>query len=84
MISSEQVEKILIQGLQASSVKIQDDATLHAGHQPNNPAYYTVYVSSPLFKGKSLVQQHKMVYECLKEELKEKIHALAIKTKISD
>lgn len=82
MISAEEVKNILVQKLQALSVKIQDDGALHLGHQKDDPAYYTVEVISPLFKGKSLVQQHKMVYEALKEELKEKIHALTIKTKV--
>ncbi len=81
MIGPEQVENILKEKLGAISVKIQDDGHLHMGHQPNDPAYYTVEVVSPQFQGKSLVQQHKMVYDCLKEELKEKIHALSIKTK---
>ncbi len=82
MISSEEVKNILMQKLQALSVKIQDDGALHIGHQNDDPAYYTVEVESILFKGKSLVQQHQMVYSALREELKEKIHALTIKTKV--
>ncbi len=33
------------------------------------------------FKGKSLIEQHRMVYATLKDELKEELHALAIETK---
>lgn len=33
------------------------------------------------FSGKTLVQQHRMVYDCLKEELKEEIHALGLETR---
>jgi BolA family transcriptional regulator, general stress-responsive regulator len=83
MISSKEVEKILKEKLEAVFVHIQDDGALHAGHQENNPAYYTVEVGSALFKGKSLIAQHRMVYDALKDELKEKIHALVIKTKVS-
>jgi stress-induced morphogen len=82
MTSPQQIEELLKDKLQAVSVKIQDDGHLHMGHQPNDPAYYTLEVSSPLFKGKSLIQQHKLVYDCLREQLKEKIHALSIKTKV--
>ena len=32
------------------------------------------------FRGISLVKQHQMVYSALQEELKEKLHALALKT----
>jgi BolA family transcriptional regulator, general stress-responsive regulator len=75
------IQETLIAQIGALEVNIRDDAALHAGHQPNNPAYLTVEVVSEAFRGKSLVQQHKLVYDCLKEEMKEKIHALAIKTK---
>jgi len=33
------------------------------------------------FKGKSLIEQHRMVYTCLEEELKEELHALGIETR---
>ena len=32
------------------------------------------------FNGKSRIEQHKMVYTALSEELKEDLHALSIKT----
>jgi stress-induced morphogen len=34
------------------------------------------------FKDKKLLEQHRMVYNTLKEELKEELHALAIETKV--
>ncbi len=37
-------------------------------------------VVSNLFEGKTLLQQHQMVYNPLKETLKEKLHALGLKT----
>ncbi|MCZ8343906.1 MAG: BolA/IbaG family iron-sulfur metabolism protein [Leptospira sp.] len=33
------------------------------------------------FQGKSLIEQHRMVYATLKDELKEEIHALALETR---
>lgn len=42
-------------------------------------------VISEAFKGKTLVQRHRMVYTVLDEELKVKgVHALALKTKAPD
>ena len=38
---------------------------------------------SAAFAGKSLVQQHRLVYGLLKEELDGGLHALALKTKAS-
>lgn len=83
MINPQEIENLLKTKLEASSVRIQDDGASHVGHQPGDPAYLTVEVASPLFKGKSLIQQHRLVYDCLKEQLKEQIHALAIKTKVT-
>jgi BolA protein len=77
-----QVEELLKSRLEAEEVTIIDDGHKHMGHQPNDPAYLTVEVVSPVFAGKSLIQQHRMVYDCLKNELKEKIHALQIKTRL--
>ncbi len=84
MISSAQVERILKESLKATEVLVQDDSALHAGHQPNNPAYLSVFVRSPLFAGKSLIEQHRLVYDSLKVELQEAIHAIAIKTAPSE
>lgn len=33
------------------------------------------------FSGKSLLEQHRMVYDTLREELKKEVHALALETK---
>lgn len=41
---------------------------------------YKIEVSSKIFSGKSLVQQHKMVNDLLSEEMKT-MHGLTLKTK---
>ncbi|HEY9886499.1 MAG TPA: BolA family protein [Vampirovibrionales bacterium] len=81
MVQASQVEEILHKTLNIQDLKIIDDSHLHFGHQPGDPAYFTVEVTSSDFEGKSLIQQHRMVYNALKDQLKEDIHALKIKTK---
>jgi BolA family transcriptional regulator, general stress-responsive regulator len=83
MITAQEIEGLLKTNLGATQVRIQDDGASHIGHQPGDPAYLTIEVTSPNFQGKTLVQQHRLVYNCLKEQLKEQIHALAIKTKVA-
>lgn len=58
-------------------------ADTSAGHETHNSsgAHLTVLVIYKGFVGKSLVEQHQMVYDALKEEMKEQIHALKIKTR---
>jgi stress-induced morphogen len=50
----------------------------HAGGQ-----MYNIVVESPLFAGKSKVQQHKLVTSSIQEELKS-IHGYNLRTKVPD
>ena len=43
--------------------------------------HYSATITSKLFKGKSKIDQHKMVYNSLKGRMGNELHALAIKTK---
>ena len=43
---------------------------------------FSIKLTSPDFKGKSIIMQHRMVNDALKEEMKE-IHALQIKSEAS-
>ena len=64
-----------------AKVQIADTS---AGHETHNSsgAHLAVLITCKRFAGKSLVEQHQMVYDALKEELKGQVHALKIKTKI--
>lgn len=42
-------------------------------------SFYAILISSPAFKGLSTVKQHKLVNECLKEDIKG-IHGLQVST----
>ncbi|GMK58982.1 hypothetical protein CspeluHIS016_0604240 [Cutaneotrichosporon spelunceum] len=46
-------------------------------------SFYAIMISSPAFKGLSMVKQHKLVNECLKETIKD-IHGLQLKTIAED
>lgn len=46
--------------------------------------HYQLTIISNRFIGKSKVEQHRMVNNALKEELKEQLHALSIITKIEE
>jgi BolA family transcriptional regulator, general stress-responsive regulator len=50
----------------------------HAGAHPSGESHFRVRISSQSFAGKSLVQKHRMVNEAVSEELKTRVHALAI------
>lgn len=73
MISPDQVEAMIKAGLPGAQVQVQD---LTGGGD-----HYQVTVVSSQFEGRSLVQQHQLVYGAVREAMSsEVIHALALKT----
>ncbi len=46
--------------------------------------HYAATVIAESFRGKSRVQQHQIVYEALKTEMGDKLHALALQTGIPE
>lgn len=67
------IKTTLEKAISASAVEVVD---LTGGGD-----HFQVVIVSAAFQGKSLIDQHKMVYGALKEELgSERIHALALKT----
>ena len=42
--------------------------------------HFEAVIISPAFDGKSMVQQHQLVYQVLGDKMKEEIHALSMRT----
>jgi stress-induced morphogen len=59
-------------------------AEVHVEDIRGNGSHFRAVVSSPEFVGKSLVEQHRMVYDACSEYMKREIHALEIETLIPD
>lgn len=73
MVSPAQVESMIKSGLPDAEVQIQD---LTGGGD-----HYQATVISTQFEGKSLVQQHQLVYSAVRQAMSsEAIHALSLKT----
>jgi BolA protein len=56
----------------------------HAGHDPRGESHFTVTVVSEAFHGKPRVERHRMVNAALAEELRDRVHALALRTLAPD
>lgn len=70
--------------LKPSRLLLRDESHLHAGHResPGLPeTHFALEVVSDEFKGLSLLQRQRKVYGLLQEELKERVHALSMKTR---
>lgn len=57
------------------------DAKVRASDMTGGGDHWQVSIESASFKGKSLVEQHQMVYKALGDWMKKEIHALALTTK---
>jgi len=79
----EAIKQKIIDDLPASSVEIEDDSWKHVGHAGAMPGnlHLTITVVSDQFNGVSLIDQHRMVQQVLKDEIGTIIHALILKTK---
>ena len=71
MIASD-IEKLIKEGIPDAQVTIRDLA--------GDGDHYAATVISESFRGKSRVQQHKLVYDALKGQMGGVLHALALQT----
>jgi stress-induced morphogen len=84
------MEKLLhdrLKTLNPISLNIIDESHKHQGHRPNSPnigTHFKITIIAECFKGMSLLQRHRMVYEILDKELKGQLHALSIKALTPD
>ena len=77
MITSEEIENILKQAIPDSSIEVID---LTGGED-----HWEVRISSALFKGLCLIEQHQMVQNPLLSRIDDgSLHALSIKTKVKE
>ena len=65
----EQLQSYIQNGMQCDHVEVRGD-----GH------HFEAVIVSPLFRGKSKVQQHQVVYQALGDRMREEIHALSMQT----
>ncbi len=66
-----------------TSLEVIDESHQHAGHsgaRADGESHFRVKIISESFRGKSRVEQHRMINALLAGELKERVHALAIQS----
>lgn len=83
MQKNQQIESLLVKALNPSFIEVIDESHHHAGHNPDaahGGTHFKVTVVSDAFKGKRLVECHRIIYGLLKEENID-YHALAINAK---
>ena len=72
MLTTNDVQKLIEAHIEGASVEVSD--------LTGTSDHFAVKVTSAVFAGKSLIEQHKMVHAALGEHLTTTIHAVDIKT----
>ena len=76
------IREALMIALRPTRLDVVNESELHAGHRSSpgsGESHFRVLVVSERFQGKSRIERHRMVNEALATELREGVHALAIK-----
>ena len=72
----------LMVALEPVRLDVINDSHKHAGHHGSpgtGQSHFTVLIVSPAFAGQSRIARHRLVNAALDEELRGRVHALAIK-----
>lgn len=69
-MDSDQVKQLIQRGLQDADVYVEGEDGRH----------FSAVIVSPSFAGKSMLQQHKMVYGALGDAMQGAVHALSMRT----
>lgn len=75
-MDAREIERLIKEGIPDAVVTIRDLA--------GDGDHYAAEVVAESFRGKSRVQQHKMVYDALQGNMGGVLHALALQTSIPD
>ncbi|SFR58147.1 BolA family protein [Halogeometricum limi] len=76
-MDTSEVERLIESGIEDAEATVSLPRVPDENHED---AHFAAVVVSPAFEGKSLVQQHQMVYDALGESMTTDIHAMELKT----
>ncbi len=68
----EEIRNLIKKGIPDAEIEIQDLA--------GDENHYSATIKSKTFKGKSKIEQHKLVYKALNGKMGNELHALALNT----
>jgi len=77
------IEAKINEALNPVHLDIIDNSQKHAGHagaHPEGESHFALVVVSQAFEGLNRVQRQRLVYDALKQEMADHIHALELKT----
>lgn len=87
MSLAEQIEARLRAELTPENLVVLNESAAHHGHASSprtGSSHFRVRITAERFRNLSLVEQHRLVYGILAEELRAGVHALALETRAPD
>jgi BolA protein len=75
-----EIQSRLESALQPESLQVEDEGHKHVGHEgaKDGRGHFHVVIVSDQFKGKSLIQRHRLIYQAMGDLMQTDIHALSI------
>ncbi len=71
-----EIERLIREGIPDAAVVIED--------LRGDGDHYAAHVVSEAFRGKTRIEQHQMVYQTLKGQMGDALHALALQTAVPE
>jgi len=78
------IHDLLSEKLSPITLHIEDDSWKHAGHagvKNSKGGHFAIKITAEIFRGKSRIACHRLVYDALKDNFSSTIHALSITAK---
>jgi BolA protein len=84
-VASEMIER-LTAALAPTRLELEDQSHQHighAGHDPRGESHFALSIESPAFAGLSRVDRQRKIYAALGDLMRERVHALTIRARVS-
>ena len=68
-------------------LEVIDESHMHVGHagaRPGGETHFRVLIAAAAFAGKSRVERQRLVFAVLKDELRDRVHALSLTVRAPD
>ena len=83
-LRAEEIYSILSSTLSPISLQVEDESWKHKGHagaKESGGGHFIVRITANIFKNKSRLQCHRIIYDALRTSFSSDIHALSIDAK---
>jgi BolA protein len=77
----------LVAAFAPGEIELEDDSAYHAGHsgsRPEGETHFRLRIVSGVFAGMSRIERQRRIHDALRDELRNRVHALSIDARAPD